>query len=127
MPDTRGRVGRGIYLADMHEKAASYSSGSNGTLIMFLVEAPLGNMHEITQDDGSLQAPPPGYDSIRARGEKEPSESDSMMLNIDGKNVMVPQTQATPTGVRSSFCHNEYLVYEESQHRIRYAVEFDII
>ena len=126
MPHSRGRVGRGIYLADMHEKSGSYCSGSNGTVIMFLVEAPLGNVHEITQDDSSLQAPPPGYDSIRARGEKEPSEMDSVMLSIDGKNVMVPQTQATTTGIRSSFRHNEYLVYEESQHRIRYVLEFEI-
>ena len=110
----------------MHEKSGGYCSGSNGTVIMFLVEAPLGNVHEITQDDSSLQAPPPGYDSIRARGKKEPDEMDSVMLSIDGKNVMVPQTQATATGIHSSFRRNEYLVYEESQHRIRYVLEFEI-
>ena len=53
-------------------------------------------------------------------------ESNSVMLNIDGKNVMVPQTQATATCITSRFTHNEYLVYQESQHRIRYVLEFEI-
>ena len=127
MPHSSGRCGKGIYLADMHEKSGKYCSGSNGTVIMFLVEAPLGNIHEIRQDDSSLVAPPSGYNSIRARGTIEPSDSGAVNLNIDGKSVLVPQTMPQSSGIsNSSFRHNEYLVYLEEQHRIRYVVEFEI-
>lgn len=41
---------------------------------MFLVEVALGNESSITTPDGSLKRAPPGYDSVVARGSKEPGE-----------------------------------------------------
>jgi len=41
---------------------------------MFLNEAALGKEHSITMDDWRLTAPPPGFDSIVARGVTEPGE-----------------------------------------------------
>jgi hypothetical protein len=39
-------------------------------------------------------------------------------------SVLVPQGTLQPTGVNSSFQHNEFLVYNEAQQRIRYILTF---
>ncbi len=38
--------------------------------VMFLVEAALGQEHSITKDDWTIKAPPPGFDSVVARGQQ---------------------------------------------------------
>lgn len=53
-------MGKGIYLASEHSKSASYVQPSKNVGIMFLVEAALGNVHPIQQDDSSLVAAPAG-------------------------------------------------------------------
>ncbi|CAB9514117.1 polymerase 2 [Seminavis robusta] len=125
MPHSGGRVGKGIYLADQHQKSAWYVSGAQGTILMFLVEAALGKEHEILTDDPSLTAAPTGYDSVLAKGRTQPPEEAE--LEIDGKSVTVPQgiPKAVPAAKSSAFDHNEFLVYKESQHRIRYILAFD--
>ena len=47
-------------------------SAPDGTGIMFLNEAALGKEHHITMDDHTLTAPPPGFDSVIAKGRTEP-------------------------------------------------------
>ena len=44
---------------------------------------------------------------------------------MGGLSVAIPQGKSGATGVASSFHHNEFLVYNESQHRIRYVLVFD--
>jgi len=124
MPHSGGRVGRGIYLADQHQKSAYYTRSAQGTIVMFLVEAALGESHEILHDDSTLVAAPPGYDSVLAKGRTQPCSEKGM--NIDGKNVAIPQGKPKPvTGAESSsFSHNEFLIYQESQHRIRFILSF---
>lgn len=39
---------------------------------MFLNEVALGKEHEIMHDDSSLTKAPPGFDSVVARGQREP-------------------------------------------------------
>jgi poly [ADP-ribose] polymerase len=48
-------------------------------------------------------------------------------LRIDGNDVRVPQSAPIPQPqyVGSSFSQSEYLIYKESQHRIRYMIRFD--
>lgn len=125
MPHSGGRVGRGIYLADQHQKSAWYVSGTNGKVIMFLVEAALGESNEILHDDSSLTQPPKGFQSVLAKGRTQPTNEVDM--EIDGKTVMVPQGQPeqVKAAANSSFEHNEFLLYQESQHRIRYILSFD--
>ena len=123
MPHSGGRVGRGIYLADQHEKSAGYVRGSQRTAIMFLVEAALGKMHLIQRDDSSLTKAPSGFDSVLAQGTKHSPKSVSMTM--DGKTVAVPSGTPTQSDLSSSFRHNEFLIYKESQHRIRYVLAFD--
>ena len=71
-----------------------------------------------------LYSAPPGFDSILARGTVEPQGPDAE-LDMDGLSVAIPQGKSGATGVASSFHHNEFLVYNESQHRIRYVLVFD--
>ena len=46
-------------------------------------------------------------------------------ITIDGKEIVVPQAKPKSTGISSSFYQSEYLIYKESQNRIRYLLLFD--
>merc|ERR1712071_743559 len=130
MPHSGGRVGRGIYLADQHQKSAQYVRPAKKTCIMFLVEAALGKQHEILRDDGSLVCAPDGYHSVLARGRLAPKEDVTICdFELDGNKVHVPQGAPVkiPAATNSSFYHNEFLIYKESQHRIRYILTFDTV
>lgn len=132
MPHSGGRVGRGIYLADMHEKSAGYTRAGSGKVIMFLVEAALGEEHTITTDDPSLKCAPNGCHSVVARGSTQPDPTYDKELKLDDHDVIVPQGQPIPTKYgnknerRTNFLHNEFLIYKESQHRIRYVLLFNL-
>ncbi|KAH9150874.1 hypothetical protein AeRB84_006379, partial [Aphanomyces euteiches] len=67
MPSSGGRVGKGIYLANMLAKSRQYVRaahfGGQNVGCLFLVEAALGKMNEIRRDDSSLTKPPKGFDS----------------------------------------------------------------
>ncbi|XP_066521465.1 protein mono-ADP-ribosyltransferase PARP3 [Hoplias malabaricus] len=125
MPHSGGRVGRGIYFASENEKSACYVRPSNNIGIMFLNEVALGREHTITVDDCNLREAPNGYDSVVARGKREPDPSKDVFIELDGKKVTVPQGKAIdqPQYQNSNFYNSEYLIYKESQCRIRYLLE----
>jgi len=124
MPHSGGRVGRGIYFASENEKSAGYVGRAGNIGIMFLNEVALGQEYTITCDDPSLRQPPAGYDSVVARGHHEPDPKDDTTLEFDGKKVIVPQGKPITTQyTNSSFAHSEYLIYKESQCRIRYLLK----
>ena len=127
MPHSGGRVGKGIYLADCHEKSAGYAGSAQGTTIMFLVEAALGKQCEIVNDDHTLTSAPNGFDSVLAKGRIAPSSDGDVELRIDKKPVKVcsKNPESVASAQNSSFHHNEFLIYKESQHRIRYILTFD--
>ena len=124
MPHSGGRVGKGIYLASENGKSAWYVGWAGKTGIMFLVEAALGREHTITRDNWRLKAPPKGYDCIVARGRTEPDPGKDITWKFDGKQVAVPQGKPIKQSQfsKSSFTQSEYLVYKESQVRLRYVV-----
>lgn len=128
MPHSGGRVGAGIYLAALQEKSAQYTSGYGSKFAcMFLCEAPLGKEHVVDQDGShasSLRKAPVGFDSVHAVGQYRPGAWAPM--KIDGKDVLVPVSQAKPAGIKSDFAHDEFLVYKESQVRLRYVVTVKI-
>lgn len=125
MPHSGGRVGRGIYFASENAKSAGYVGTSKNTGIMFLNEVALGKEHTITQDDSSLRKAPKGFDCVIARGQVEPDPSKDIFITLDGKQVAVPQGPAIkqPQYKDSYFSNSEYLVYKESQCRMRYLLE----
>lgn len=125
MPHSGGRVGKGIYFASENSKSAGYVGYANGGIgIMFLNEVALGKEHSITQDDYSLEAPPKGFDCVIARGSTEPDEKEDVKVPIEGKPVVVPQGKPRHVSEyqNSYFSQSEYLVYKESQARIRYLI-----
>ncbi|XP_072308784.1 protein mono-ADP-ribosyltransferase PARP3 [Eucyclogobius newberryi] len=125
MPHSGGRVGRGIYFASENSKSAGYVQTSKNTGIMFLNEVALGKEHTITDDDSSLRKAPEGFDSVVARGSVEPDPSQDVFISLDGKQVAVPQGPAIPQPQYqdSSFSQSEFLIYNESQCRMRFLLE----
>ena len=124
MPHSGGRVGRGIYLASENGKSVWYVGWSGRTGIMFLTEAALGKEHTITRDNSSLKSAPKGYDCVVARGQTEPDPKHDIEWEFDGKKVIIPQGKpiSQPKYKNSSFWQSEYLLYKESQVRIRYVL-----
>lgn len=136
MPHSGGRVGSGIYLASENGKSAGYTSCHGHTGIMFLCEAVLGEQKEINADGviGWKEKDPVsavGKDSVLAVGMTEPDPKLDITVKIDGQSVVVPQGKPVVNpllaghGGRSSFSQSEYLVYKESQCRIRYVLKMD--
>ena len=128
MPHSGGRVGRGIYFASENGKSAAYvSCHSNGTGVMFLGEAALGKEHHIDTDDPSLRSAPAGYDSIVAQGRQEPDSKGDEEIELDGNTVVVPTGRPInrPKWNHSRFQNSEYLVYKESQARLRYVMTIE--
>ncbi|XP_008056005.1 poly [ADP-ribose] polymerase 3 [Carlito syrichta] len=129
MPHSGGRVGKGIYFASENSKSAGYVTGMNcgnhHVGYMFLGEVALGKEHHITTDNPSLKSPPPGFDSVIARGYTEPDPTQDTELELDGQRVVVPQGRPVPCPEFSSshFSQSEYLIYQESQCCLRYLLE----
>ncbi|KAL7635608.1 UNVERIFIED_CONTAM: hypothetical protein RMT77_014677 [Armadillidium vulgare] len=133
MPHSGGLVGRGIYFASEHSKSFGYVGIHYGTFekeenigFMFLTEVALGKMKFITSVDCSLTSAPDGYDSIVARGQNEPDPKKDKKWTIEDHEVIIPVGKPIPQKKfkGSQFSQSEYLVYKESQARIRYIIKF---
>src|SRR5262249_16299136 len=124
MPHSGGRVGKGIYLASENGKSAGYVGWSGTTGVMFLAEAALGREHTITRDDSSLRAAPKGCDCVVARGHTEPDPKHDIEWEFEGRKVIVPRGKPMKQDKfgKSSFSQSEYLLYKESQVRLRYVL-----
>lgn len=59
-----------------------------------------------------------------ARGSVEPDPRGDVTMMLGGKPVTVPQSKEIQTGRSSSFHHNEFLIYNEAQNRIRFVLRF---
>ena len=69
-----------------------------------------------------MKAPPSGFDSVVACGWTEPDPSKDVTLSVDGHDVVVPVGKPVRQSAygSSNFSQSEYLVYKESQVRLRY-------
>ncbi|XP_010133005.1 PREDICTED: poly [ADP-ribose] polymerase 3, partial [Buceros rhinoceros silvestris] len=126
MPHSGGRVGKGIYFASENSKSARYvQCTSKNVGIMCLSEVALGKSYRITSDDPTLCQPPAGYNSVLACCQTEPDPAQDEEVLLDGKKVLVCQGKPIPMPAYkgSSFSQSEYLIYQESQCRIRYLVQ----
>ncbi|XP_012504826.1 PREDICTED: poly [ADP-ribose] polymerase 3 [Propithecus coquereli] len=129
MPHSGDHVGKGIYFASENSKSGGYVTGmpcgAHHIGYMFLGEVALGKEHHITMDEPNLIHPLPGFDSVIARGLTEPDPTQDAKLELDGQRVMVPQGWPVPCPEfrNSTFSQSEYLIYQESQCRLRYLLE----
>jgi poly [ADP-ribose] polymerase len=127
MPHSGGRVGRGIYHASENSKSSGYVRTAKKTGIMFINEVALGKSHEIDADDWSITKPPAGFDSVLAQGWTEPDPKQDIVVDIEGRKVAVPQGKVAKRTEwnKSRFSQSEYLVYKESQVRMRYMLRIE--
>ena len=129
MPNSGGRVGQGIYLANQSVKSGHYvQPAQDGTGIMFLAEAAMGTVNYITQDDSRLKLSrlPAGTDSVVALGRIDPDPAGDVAVEMDGNPVTIPAgaiaSSTVPGAAKSTFTQSEHLIYREDQLRLRYLV-----
>jgi poly [ADP-ribose] polymerase len=132
MPHSGGRVGSGIYLASENGKSAGYVTAQGHTGVMFLCEGILGEQRLVTKDGEvgwNEKDPVTSHKkhSCLAVGRTEPDPAHDKTAKFDGKSVVFPQGKVVPNPVKgadaSSYSQSEYLVYKESQCRIRYVLK----
>jgi poly [ADP-ribose] polymerase len=134
MPHSGGRVGSGVYLASENGKSAGYCTAHGHTGVMFLVEAALGKQRFITKNGevGWNEKDPVSKhnaNSCLAIGTTEPDPADDIVHEFDGISVTVPQGKVVPNpllkshGDHSNYSQSEYLIYDETQVRIRYVLK----
>lgn len=94
-----GMLGCGIYFAPRAADSARYAqAGSKRSRFLLVSEVALGRSLDYKAPDPKLTSPPPGYDSTHGL--------------------------ANSAETRSTFLHEEYAIYNTSQYRMRYLVEF---
>jgi len=132
MPHSGGRVGSGIYLASENGKSAGYVGTHGHTGIMFLCEAVLGKQRVINKDGvikWNEKDPITAHkcDSVLAVGRMEPDPTADVQVLLGGNKVELPQGEVKANerdgASTSSFQQSEYLIYKESQVRIRYVLK----
>jgi len=130
MPHSGGRVGRGLYFASENAKSAGYVGTAlqdkRNVGLMFLNEVILGKEHHITQDDSSLVKAPGDCHCVIAKGKMEPDPKSDVTIEGEWGPITVPQGKAINTShTGSRFFNTEYLVYDESQVRMKYLCKID--
>lgn len=124
MPHSRGRCGRGIYLATENNKSLDYTHPAVSQKIgcMFLAEATLGRVHGIVMDQCDLTKAPQGFHSVRACGRQSPPKTEQVILDEVPVQVPVSKPVSRKKYQNSSFWQDEMVVYNEQQVRIRYVL-----
>lgn len=111
------RFGKGVYFADLCDKSIGYCRGSrNDSILMMLCEVTLGKQKELFRDQ-YMEKPLPGSDSTKAMGRWIPDPSATKTIE-DG--IIVPMGKPYDSKVSSSCTHDELIIYDIAQVRIRY-------
>ena len=91
---------------------------------MFLCEVALGKMKEVTQAKPFKSYPNENFQSVKGIGRTGPDFAKSIYMS---NGCMVPLgpviNYPQKTGQYLGLSHNEYIVYDTSQVRIKYVVE----
>ncbi|KAJ7677717.1 PARP-domain-containing protein [Mycena polygramma] len=128
-PSSGYMFGRGVYFADMVSKSFNYchSSLSNNTGLLLLCEVAAGPFYE--QDNGNYNADvdcaAAGKRSTKGLGRSAPAhwtDAGAALLNDELRGCMVPRGSRRRRTVRPALYHNEYIVYNLDQIRLRYVV-----
>lgn len=116
---THGKMfGNGIYFANASTKSAGYLGlNGNGVGIMFLCEVALGNMYEKTHSEQVVTLPT-GKHSTKGVGTSCPNTQ----THIEIDDVTVPIGNLISSGTTSSLLYDEFVVYDPTQIKMRYAV-----
>jgi len=127
-PVTGYFLGKGAYFADMASKSVEYCrpTKENPYAILLICELALGRPFQVahtkfvSKEDLDLA----GYHSVKGCGELAPDPAFDTEIS---EGVIVSLGKESPTGVtRSELKHNEYIVYDVAQIRIRYLVKLKV-
>lgn len=114
-----GMFGSGLYFANVSTKSAGYTRIVNGGYgIMFLCEVALGNCLKLETALSVLKLPK-GTHSVLCEGMNRPNPEQH--IKIDG-NVTVPIGKIMNNSTQVTLYYDEYVVYDASQIKLRYAV-----
>ncbi len=133
---TGAMFGEGIYFADQFDKSYQYSnSGAHRSSkktkptrrYMLLCEVALGNQKKLYQSEQVTKLPNKNFQSVMGVGKQGPNPNQDVYLPNGmvvplGKKCSTPQPKL-PKNVYWSLQHNEYVVYNTTQVRIRYLLE----
>jgi poly [ADP-ribose] polymerase len=93
-----GWLGKGIYFGDCFETSGQYCEpGAKDTGFFLLARVALGKVYDQTEQDGKIEAPPKGYDSIHGNPHDDETE----------------------------FQDDEFAIYKQNQQYMQYLVEFE--
>lgn len=113
---TGSMFGNGLYFANCSTKSAQYMRATD-VGIMLLCEVALGNCYERLNADYITKLPA-GYHSTHGVGLQTPSRKGYVTLP-DGAVVPMGNLESRP-GHTGSLQYDEFIVYDQSQVRIRY-------
>jgi poly [ADP-ribose] polymerase 2/3/4 len=132
MPGSGGRLGKGIYLADMAAKSGFYAKPTkDGLCCLFLCEADCGRPFVILRDSTESSrrtSAPKRFGSVNAHGIELPDPKGDVTMSFDSNDVTFSTGVSSMRSLKNNdntrfdFDHNEYVVYEEKRVRIRYVV-----
>ncbi|KAN0049844.1 hypothetical protein ACTA71_002939 [Dictyostelium dimigraforme] len=131
-PKSGYRLGKGVYLADCISVSCLYTGATkeNSTAIVAICDVALGNSaalyHDTYMEEAQL-----GYQSTKAFGKRQPALYDQLNGCYQDKDEFIPSSilkgPIIETGsVVTSFTHNEYVIYNNSQCRIKYLLKLKL-
>lgn len=129
-PPTGYMFGKGIYFADLFEKSYPYChtghEKENSTQLMLLCEAALGRQQKL-KEAKNVEKLNAGCHSVKGVGRSGPDYSNTVVL-ANGVKIPFGKTREYYNGERArqmkiGLQHNEYVVYNTSQVRMRYLVQ----
>jgi poly [ADP-ribose] polymerase len=135
---TGQRFGPGIYFSDSFANSSKFgssgkyhSTGDFTRSYMLLCEVAMGKVKELRSSFETTESLPPGFDSVKAFGRREPDPNN---------NVNMPNGCIIPLGEKQEYkCkpgegvyhrnneQNQYIIYNESQVCIRYIVQYSVM
>jgi hypothetical protein len=117
-PSTGYMFGKGVYFADTFAKSFGYCGvGYSKSCFMLLCEVVLGKMYELSNSQ-YIEKLPDGFLSTKGIGYQSPDPQESITTSY---GVEVPLGELRNiSGSSYHLNYNEYIVYKESQIRIRY-------
>lgn len=119
VPTTGKMFGNGLYFANTSSKSAGYMGlNGKGQGLLFLCEVALGNMYERLQAD-HIDVLPDGRHSTKGLGIWQPDPEQH--IEIDDVTVPIGQLKQG-TSINKSLHYDEFIVYDTSQIKMRYAV-----
>ncbi|PRP84649.1 hypothetical protein PROFUN_07899 [Planoprotostelium fungivorum] len=120
-PASGYRFGKGIYFADVISKSAAYCGVHKGPAVMLLAEVALGKMNELLRDQ-YMEKAEAGYDCTKAMGGRAPNPKGD--VEKEG-GCVIPLGKVHDTKIKSACSHNEYVVYDVNQVRMKYVLRLN--